>query len=115
VAGVAALPPEVARAIVVAVDQPTESSVLRALAEAEGLIVLPSINHRRGHPTLFARELFTELRAISEEREGLREVMTRHEADIRYVDVDTEIVRANLNAPEDYQAAFAHWGQKPMA
>ncbi|MBV8087658.1 MAG: nucleotidyltransferase family protein [Chloroflexi bacterium] len=112
VAGVSALPTDVERAIVVAVDQPTEAAVLRQLAGAEGLLVLPSVNMRRGHPTLFGRELFPELRAISEEREGLREVMTRHEADIRYVPVETDIVRANLNAPEDYEAAFARWGQR---
>ena len=112
VAGVSALPTDVERAIVVAVDQPTEAAVLRQLAGAEGLLVLPSVNMRRGHPTLFGRELFPELRAISEEREGLREVMTRHEAHIRYVPVETDIVRANLNAPEDYEAAFARWGQR---
>jgi CTP:molybdopterin cytidylyltransferase MocA len=56
--------------------------------------------------------VLAELATITEEREGLREVMNRHEADIRYVDVDTDIVRANLNAPEDYEAAFARWGQR---
>jgi molybdenum cofactor cytidylyltransferase len=99
-------------AILVAVDQPTEASVLRALSAAGGLIVIPSIDHRRGHPTLFRRPVLAELATITEEREGLREVMNRHEADIRYVDVDTDIVRANLNAPEDYEAAFARWGQR---
>ena len=55
------------------------------------------------------------LQGITEEREGLREVMVRHDADIRYVDVDTELVRVNLNTPEDYAAAFERWGQKPAA
>ena len=115
VAGIAALPPEVEAAIVVAVDQPTEPAILYALAEAytaeKPAILLPSVNRRRGHPTLFDRSVFADLLAISEEREGLREVMTRHEATIRYVNVDSELVRANLNAPEEYEAAFARWGK----
>ena len=114
VAGIAALPPEADAAIVVAVDQPTEAGILRALAEAyeagRTKILLPSVNRRRGHPTLFDRAVFPDLLAISEEREGLREVMTRHEAAIRYVDVHSELVRANLNSPEEYEAAYARWG-----
>lgn len=115
VAGIGALPESVDAALVVAVDQPTEVSVLKALIDAyEGDgpgLLLPSVNYRRGHPTLFDRRLFGELSAISEDREGLREVMTRHEADIRYVNVDTELVRANLNSPADYVGAFERWGK----
>jgi len=115
VTGVSALPPEVDAAVVVAVDQPTEAAVIRALADVyEGShppLALPSVNMRRGHPTLFDRSLFEELKAISEEREGLREVMVRHDANIRYVDVETELVRANLNSPAEYEAAYARWGK----
>lgn len=116
VAGVKALPADAEAAIVVAVDQPTEADVLHTLVDtyeaSRPRILLPSVNHRRGHPTLFDRALFRDLAAISEEREGLREVMTRYEADIRYVDVETPLVRVNLNSPEDYQAAFARWGKQ---
>ena len=114
VAGIAAVPLACEAAVVVAVDQPTEASVLRALAEAYAAsrpaVLLPSVNHRRGHPTLFDRRVFPDLLAITEEREGLREVMTRYEPDIRYMNVDTELVRANLNSPPDYEAAYARWG-----
>ncbi len=113
VAGVRALPPDADAALIVAVDQPTDASILRRLMAAyqPGAIAVPSIHHRRGHPTLFAAGLFPELLAITEEREGLREVMTRHEGDIQYVNVDSEIVRANLNSPADYAAAYARWGK----
>lgn len=114
VAGIGAVPPGVDAAIVVAVDQPTESGILQLLASAyereRPKILLPSINHRRGHPTLFDGSVFADLHAITEEREGLREVMIRYDADIRYVEVDTELVRANLNSPPDYQSAYARWG-----
>ena len=112
--GIAALPADVEAAVVVAVDQPTEATVIHALvdayAAAEPPIILPSVNFRRGHPTLFGRAVFPELLAISEEREGLREVMTRYESGIQYVNVETELVRANLNSPADYEAAYERWG-----
>jgi len=115
VAGVGALPADAEAALIVAVDQPTEAAILQTLMEAyeagRPRILLPSVQHRRGHPTLFDRALFPELQAITEEREGLREVMTRHEAEIRYVDVETELVRVNVNSPEEYDAAYARWGQ----
>lgn len=114
VAGVSALPASAEAALVVAVDQPTHAEVLRAMMTPHGQhppLILPSVNMRRGHPSLFDRTLFPELRAITEAGEGLREVMVRHEPDIHYVNVDDDIVRANLNSPEDYAAAFARWGQ----
>jgi molybdenum cofactor cytidylyltransferase len=117
VAGVSALPRDTEAAVIVAVDQPCEAGVIRALMDRYATdrprLLLPSVNRRRGHPTLFDRSLFPDLRTISEEREGLREVMVRYEADIRYVDVETELVRVNLNSPSDYEAAYARWGQAP--
>jgi len=115
VTGIAALPPEAEAAVVVAVDQPTEAGVIRSLVEAHASarppLVLPSVNHRRGHPTLFDKKLFPELLDITEQREGLREVMVRYEAGIHYVNVATELVRANLNSPAEYEAAYARWGR----
>ncbi|HVA25424.1 MAG TPA: nucleotidyltransferase family protein [Chloroflexota bacterium] len=115
VAGISALPASAEAALVVAVDQPTEAGVLRALlsgySDDRPVVLLPSVNHRRGHPTLFDRRLFADLVAITEEREGLREVMDRYEGEIGYVDVDTELVRANLNSPEEYEAAYSRWGR----
>lgn len=115
VSGVAALPAGVEAAVVVAVDQPTEGAILRALADAymaaRPAILLPSVNRRRGHPTLFDSSVFGDLLAISEEHEGLREVMNRYEADIRYVNLDSELVRSNLNSPAEYEAAFERWGR----
>jgi molybdenum cofactor cytidylyltransferase len=103
--------------VITSVDQPTDAGIIQTLVEAhaqlEAAVVLPSIHHRRGHPGLFDRRLFPEMLAITEEHEGLREVMTRHEAEICYVNVDTELVRTNLNSPAEYEAAYARWGQAP--
>jgi molybdenum cofactor cytidylyltransferase len=114
VAGIASLPPEAEAVLVVAVDQPCARSVLGALIDRfrqeSAPILLPSTNMRRGHPSLFSRAVFPELLAITEEREGLREVMARHNDAIRYVEVDSDLVRVNLNSPEDYERAFAIYG-----
>src|SRR5579862_8784708 len=52
VAGVRALPPAVDAVVMVAVDQPTEASVIRKLLEAYAdtgsTLVIPSVGHRRG-------------------------------------------------------------------
>jgi molybdenum cofactor cytidylyltransferase len=115
VTGVAALPASVEAALIVAVDQPTEAAILRSLIKeyerSRPKILLPSVSFRRGHPTLFDRSLFPDLLAITEEREGLREVMSRSDPDVRYMTVETELVRANLNSPVEYEAAFERWGR----
>lgn len=116
IAGLSALPHEVEAVIMTSVDQPTDADIVRKLVEAfsqlHAPITLPSIHHRRGHPALFDRALFPEMLAITEEGEGLREVMTRHAAGICYVNFDIELVRTNLNSPADYEAAYALWGQR---
>lgn len=116
IAGLSALPPEADAVVITSVDQPTDADVVRKLAKAHAQlhapITLPSIHHRRGHPGLFDRALFPEMLAITEEGEGLREVMTRHDAEICYVNFNTELVRTNLNSPADYEAAYARWGQR---
>jgi molybdenum cofactor cytidylyltransferase len=108
--GVAALSPEATAALVLAVDQPRPAWLLDQLvAEREqtgGAVVLPAHAGRRGHPPVFGASLFPELLALSEEREGLREVMQRHAAEILAVDVASPIVHANLNTPEDHAAAL---------
>ena len=66
---------------------------------------MPIQASRRGHPPIFSRALFSELLALSEEREGLREVLRAHAAEVRAIPVDSPIVHLNLNRPEDYAAA----------
>jgi molybdenum cofactor cytidylyltransferase len=117
IAGISALPADTEAVVVASVDQPTEAAIVQKLVDAYGqmhaLITLPSIHHRRGHPGLFDRGLFSEMLAITEDGEGLRAVLNRHAGEICYVNFATELVRTNLNSPEDYDAAFARWGQPP--
>jgi molybdenum cofactor cytidylyltransferase len=103
--GASALADDVARVILQSVDQPCDSGLLQALLEAEGDVVVPAQNGRRGHPVCFSGRLLAELRAVSEDTEGLRAVVRRHP--VTEVEVSSDAVFWNLNTPQAYQAAVA--------
>lgn len=121
--GVAAASPGATAVLILGVDQPRPAWLLdRLIVEQERIarpegeqtyqIVVPACGGRRGHPPLFAASLIPELLAISEETLGLRDVLLRHAAEILPVELDTPLVRVNLNTPEEYAAALrlaAEW------
>src|SRR5205814_1503113 len=102
--GALAVGDDVERVIVQSVDQPCDAELLRRLLGAEGEIVVPAQNGRRGHPVCFSGRLLSELRAVSE-TEGLRAVVRRHA--VTEIDVASDAVVCNLNTPEAYQPAVA--------
>ena len=110
VAGLRALPDDVAGALVVSVDQPRSVRLLAALREAwlasRPPIAAPSLDGQAGHPPLFSASLLPELLAITEERQGLREVAARHRAERLLVPVNDPLTLTNLNTREEYEAAL---------
>ncbi|MBI3953351.1 MAG: nucleotidyltransferase family protein [Chloroflexi bacterium] len=109
VAGLKALRPGWSFVLILGVDQPRPAWVLERLLRAhrdEGArLTLPSHGGRRGHPPLFAAALGPDLLAITEESQGLREVVQRHKRDIQQVKLGTPLVLVNLNTREDYDRA----------
>jgi molybdenum cofactor cytidylyltransferase len=106
--GAAALGEDLAAIIVQSVDQPVSAAVLAALFEAvtpSVEVAVPSYLGRRGHPVCLAGRLVTELRAVSEETEGLRAVVRAHAGHVVEVAVEDESVVWNLNDPAAYEAA----------
>ena len=103
--GASALANDVPKIIVQSVDQPTTAEVLNALLDAEGEVVVPTSNGRRGHPVCFRGRLISELRAVTEETQGLRAVVQRHT--VTEVEVGTDTVFWNLNDPRAYADALA--------
>jgi molybdenum cofactor cytidylyltransferase len=67
-------------------------------------IAIARYRGRRGHPALFARELFGELAAAPEEQ-GARAVVAANPARVAYVDVDDPGVLTDLDTPEDLERA----------
>jgi molybdenum cofactor cytidylyltransferase len=106
-AGVAALSADASGVLVLGVDQPRPRDLLDYLVDRHGdaRLSVPVQAGRRGHPPIFARAIFSELLAISEEHEGLREVFRAHAAEVNAIPVDSPAIHLNLNRPEDYAAA----------
>lgn len=107
-AGFAALTGSPEAVLVTGVDQPVDAAALSALVSAmpgAGAIAVPTHDGKRGHPVLFSGDLLGELGAISEAHEGLREVLKRHEADVREVAVSSPSVLLDFNKPMDYLKA----------
>jgi molybdenum cofactor cytidylyltransferase len=109
-AGLAAAIPASAGALLALADQPqmqlaVVQQVLDAFDDSGGqALVIPSYALRRGHPILLPRRLWDEVLALPA-GDTLRTVIRRHAAAIRYVEVDTPSVLADLDTPEQYAAA----------
>lgn len=94
--------------VVVPVDAPLFSpdTVRRLIAEyrnGEPPVVVPTHLGERGHPTLFGRSVFEELRR-DDLPEGARSVIEAHERDLREVAVDDPAVPHDFDTPEDLEA-----------
>jgi molybdenum cofactor cytidylyltransferase len=99
--------------MVVAVDQPLIGTVVDRLLSEHlpcSPISVPVHQEKRGHPALFRGDLLPELLAISEAREGLREVVDRHRAQRQEVPVEDPGIWLDLNDASDYHAAHAARG-----
>jgi molybdenum cofactor cytidylyltransferase len=108
-AGVAALPPGVAGALVCLADMPrVRAEHVGALLEAfdpdrGGSICVPVHAGRRGHPVLFAARHFAELLQLSGDR-GARALLEARPDVVREVPVDDDGVLVDIDTPEEFQA-----------
>lgn len=109
-AGLAAAHPASAGALLALADQPQMQAavvqqVLHAFEASNGqALVIPSYALRRGHPILLPRWLWAEALALPAGA-TLRTVIQRHAASIRYVNMDTPTVLADLDTPQQYAEA----------
>ena len=106
-AGLRHVGPEAEYILVLAVDQPRSSKIIRRVVDAHrergSLITYPAYRGKGGHPVVFSRALLPELMRIRESRHGLREVVERHRPEVSRIEVDDPEVLLDLNEPEDYQ------------
>ena len=108
-AGMAAVPAGAEAVVIASVDQPRPRAVIDAVVAARrGGVTRPVHRAEHGHPPLFDRSLFAELRAVAEESEGMKSLLRRHP--VHDVEVDDPIVLLNLNTPEEYARAFRAFG-----
>ena len=110
-AGMDAIPADADAVLVLSVDQPRPAALIQRMRQAHEmagvLITVPTFGGRHGHPTIFARSLFQEMREITEETQGLRAVRQRHRAETHVLQTATRAPLIDINTPEDYQAALA--------
>ncbi len=88
-------------------DQPhLQLSVVRQLIavdrEQRSSIIVPSYNHRRGHPILLDAKYREEILALNETA-TMRDFMCAHADDIRHVAVETDSILRDMDTPADYQ------------
>lgn len=74
-------------------------------------IVVPTYNGRRGHPTLFARSVFDELRAAPLDQ-GARAVVWAHASEVLEIPTDEPGITADIDTPEQYEEWLARWKQR---
>lgn len=93
------------------VDQPRSSAVIRQVIAAHGdgdaLITIPTCGGKGGHPIVVSRSLHGEMLEISEVTQGMRAVTQRHQGETQRVELDAPELLWDVNTPEQYQAALA--------
>lgn len=95
--GIQSLPTECEAAVITLGDQPGVDSrliadVVRVWRKTHSAIVSASYRSVRGHPVLFAREVFPELLALEGDA-GARLLIERSPGRVTYVDVDADMPR----------------------
>jgi molybdenum cofactor cytidylyltransferase len=107
----AVIRPEVEACLVTLVDVPmlraeTVSRVVAAWRRTGAPIVRPALGDRHGHPVLFARSLFDELRNAPLDI-GAKAVVRAHAAEIWNEPVADEGCLSDVDTPDDYRRLSA--------
>ena len=109
--------PGVRAMLVTLVDLPlisaaTVRAVLDAHRRTGAPLVRPGRDGRHGHPVVFDRGLFRELR-LADPARGAKPVVRAHEAEECVVAVDDDGAFTDVDTPEDYRRCFG--GPPPVA
>lgn len=88
------------------VSPETVLTVCQTAVDHPEALVVPSFEHRRGHPVVFPAWAVADLRAAPLEG-GARQVFQHHPDRVIHVPVPDRWVRANLDTPADLAAAAA--------
>ena len=103
--------------LVLGVDQPRSAETVRRVMDVHrrlgSVITYPAYRGKGGHPIIFSRSLLPELMRIKESRQGLREVVERHRAEVVRLEVEDAEVVLDLNRPEEYQQAVEEGRASP--
>ena len=112
-AGISSVSPGTKAILLLAVDQPRPSSLIRLVInshiENNALISCPRYDGHGGHPLVFDASLVGELLRVDQYPLGLRDIVKKHSANVNWVEVDSSIVRLDINTPNIYQDAVVKY------
>jgi molybdenum cofactor cytidylyltransferase len=103
--------PDLSALMVVPVDAPliaaeTVSTLIAAFGATAAPVVRARYQGRNGHPVIFSRKVFGELRA-ADPALGAKAVLRAHANHIVNVDVDDPGVLGDIDTPDDYRRLIA--------
>ena len=87
----------------------TVSALVNAWRSSRAAIVRPSRGDEHGHPVIFDRAVFEELRH-ADPSVGAKAVVRARQADILNVPVDDRGAFIDVDTPEEYRAAVTLYG-----
>ena len=100
--------------LLLAVDQPRPPAVIAAVITAhvgdDALITSPRYGGRGGHPLIFSARLRDELKTITEDSQGVREVFRDHADEVNEVVIDDPMIRLDINDQDAYEEALRLFG-----
>lgn len=89
----------------------TIGALIDSFLSTEKLIAVPTFHGRRGHPVVFAKQLYAELLEAPLDV-GARAVVRAHAAEVLELPTDEEAVVLNLNDPETLKRALSGDGEE---
>jgi len=92
------------------IDQQTINKVIDEYRRSKNPIVIASHKHQSGHPILLDRVLFPEISQVDEDTLGLKAVINRHRAEVKYVEVGTENPLIDIDTQEEFDRYFRRRG-----
>jgi molybdenum cofactor cytidylyltransferase len=104
-AGIRAVPGEATGALLFLVDHPlVQRDTIELLIKelAPGRIVLPTFKGRRGHPVLFASDIFQEILSLTTSQ-GANIVVRKDPTRVVEVSVDFPGILVDVDTPEDFR------------
>ncbi|MFX0014367.1 MAG: NTP transferase domain-containing protein [Promethearchaeota archaeon] len=64
-------------------------------------IIIPTFQNQKGHPILISSELFEDVKNISEEKRGMKEILTRFIDDIVFLSTNSPEILLDVDKHED--------------
>ena len=96
--------------LLIAIDQPRSASLINKVIDShrwdQRQITSPTHLGKGGHPIIFSADLKAELLSITENKQGIRDVIVRNEQSIQRIPIDSDEIRLDLNTPNEYNIAY---------